>query len=147
VYRFSVSKKRSTGSGLRALAIEAKHRRVANEHRYGSARRIYCRSRSISYLYSPEDYRPVIEVPDSTLRFGFGKNPGGTQSRRTIMLADLQALLSSCPADASAADYRAAVVEQNALLKPTAEARQTSFEVLAARYALDPGVLLFHVLR
>src|SRR5258706_5613316 len=63
------------------------------------------------------------------------------------MLADLRRLLDQSPATADAIVYRAAVIDDNVLLKPTAATRQISFNRLRELYALNPEVLLFHALR
>lgn len=89
----------------------------------------------------------MIDVPKPALGYGFSNTPGGTKSRRTMMLPELRLLLDACPTDAAPPAYRAAIIDGNALLKTTAESRQTSFEVLVARYALDPSVLVFRALR
>lgn len=89
----------------------------------------------------------MIDVPETALGFGFRNEPGGRQLRRTLSLAELRLLLAACPVDASAELYRAAVLDENALLKGTAEARLTSYDVLRGRFALDPRVRLFRALR
>lgn len=89
----------------------------------------------------------MIDVPSAALAYGFGNRPGGTQSRRSLNLAELRLLLAACPVDASAAQYRAVALDENALLKTTAAARLTSYDVLRGRFALDPRVLLFRAIR
>jgi hypothetical protein len=71
----------------------------------------------------------------------------GSHLSRTIMLADLRRLLAGCPPEATAAQYRAAITEQNALGKPTASARKIAFDRLRELYALDSGKLIFRALR
>ena len=78
---------------------------------------------------------------------GFRFGARGTQSSRSIMLRELSELLGALPADASRADYRTAIVEENVLAKPTRSARLTTGRCLAQLYALDPEVPLFRVLR
>ena len=63
------------------------------------------------------------------------------------MLAELGELLRTVPAGAGAADYAAAVLEDNALGKATASNRRSSLQRLSELYALDPQVPLFLVLR
>jgi hypothetical protein len=64
-----------------------------------------------------------------------------------MLLADVRALLASCPPDATAAEYRAAIVEQNVLMKATMANRRETFQRLRQFYALDRDVLLFRALR
>lgn len=87
------------------------------------------------------------EVPRSAAIHGFRIEPIGTHLSRTIMLADLRVLLSSCPRSSGVRDYRSAVVDENLLGKPTATARRITFDRLRELYALDPGVFLFRALR
>jgi hypothetical protein len=63
------------------------------------------------------------------------------------MLADLRLVLAACPPAADRSDYRAAVVDENTLLKPTMFTRKRSFKLLAQLYGLKPGLLLFRALR
>lgn len=63
------------------------------------------------------------------------------------MLAELRQLLESAPAHAHRADYRAAVVDDNVLLKPTTRTRKTTFKLLGQLYGLDPSITVFRALR
>jgi hypothetical protein len=98
----------------------------------------------------PADFAPVltpIEVPRDALQFGFSNGPTSPHSSRTMMLAELRALLAACPPSASQDDYRTAVVEDNVLLKPTETTRHQTFVRLRELYALDRRVVLFRALR
>lgn len=64
-----------------------------------------------------------------------------------MMLPQLRVLLKACTSSALAAEYRSAVIEDNALLKPTVTSRRNTFQRLEELYALDPNVLLFRALR
>ncbi|MCU0935549.1 MAG: hypothetical protein MUF66_05640 [Gammaproteobacteria bacterium] len=66
---------------------------------------------------------------------------------RTTMLEELGALLRTVPADAPREAYRAAVLDENVLGKPTASSRKKALKYLRALYALDPGVCLFREFR
>jgi hypothetical protein len=66
---------------------------------------------------------------------------------RTIMLADLRALLAGVPADASHEAYRQAIQDDNVLGKRTASTRLWAFKKLRELYALDPEVPVFSELR
>ncbi len=63
------------------------------------------------------------------------------------MLQELRLLLDACPADASPDRYRAAVLEDNALLKSTQATRAKSFRHLRELYGLDRELYLFRALR
>lgn len=78
---------------------------------------------------------------------GFRSGPRGTQTSRTIMLAELGQLLEALPDDATKADYLRAVTEANALGKQTAANRRLTGQRLAELYGLDEGVVLFSALR
>lgn len=79
--------------------------------------------------------------------FGFKFSDGGAHISRTMMLAELEAVLAAVPADAKATDYRDAVLQHNALGKTTASTRDKSLRHLRELYALDPAVPLFAALR
>jgi hypothetical protein len=89
----------------------------------------------------------VIDVPAALLAVGFANDRAGIHTTRTIMLAELGELLAVCPPSSSLADYRTAVVDENALLKPTGTTRESTFRWLRALYVLDPTVVLFRALR
>lgn len=76
-----------------------------------------------------------------------GDQSGGTHTSRTIMLADLQALLAAVPADAPHEDYRSAVINDNVVGKGSLSGRQRTFRYLRELYLLDPGQLLFRAMR
>ena len=63
------------------------------------------------------------------------------------MLPELRLLLASCPPSARLEEYRVAAVADNALRKPTVEARRRTVRYLRDRYALDRRVILFRALR
>lgn len=89
----------------------------------------------------------MIEISEPALRCGFRGQPVGTHTSRTIMLAELRLLLADCPPGAGLEEYRAAVVQDNVLLKQTVTTRRASFRALRELYALAPPVLLFRALR
>ena len=89
----------------------------------------------------------VIDVPEAAFAFGFTNDRVGLHTSRTIMLVELRALLAACSPCSALADYRAAVVDENVLLKRTSTTRDATFYWLRTLYGLDPGVLLFRALR
>jgi hypothetical protein len=89
----------------------------------------------------------MIMIPESALRFGFDNGPGGAHTSRTMMLSELQLLLAACPSPATYAEYRAAILEENCLLKQTATTRLRSLRALRELYSLDRRVLIFRALR
>jgi len=88
-----------------------------------------------------------VPAPVNVLPLGFVTDPVGPHASRTMLLADLRLLFSTCPPDATLADYRAAVVDENILMKSTMGNRRITFWRLCDFYALDPEVLLFRALR
>lgn len=63
------------------------------------------------------------------------------------MLAELSELLGTADPDSSREDYARAVIEENALGKPTVATRRLTLQRLRELYAFDPAVPLFRVLR
>lgn len=70
-----------------------------------------------------------------------------TTASHTIGIPHLVELLREVPSDASAEQYRQAVVEDNILGRPTLAGRQRSFRHLRELYFLDPGRVEFAALR
>ena len=89
----------------------------------------------------------MIIVPESSLRFGFDNGPGGPHASRTMMLAELRALLATCLPSTSYAQYGAAIVEQNVLLKRTEATRRESLRRLRELYGLNRSLTVFRALR
>lgn len=81
-------------------------------------------------------------------RLGFSYERGGVHTARTIMLAELRALLSFVgAADSARADYLEAIQTANCLGKRSGKTRTLTFRHLADLYALDPSLLVFRALR
>jgi hypothetical protein len=79
--------------------------------------------------------------------FGLKFSNGGSHISRTMMLAELDAVLATVPTHGTAADYREAVLNKNALGKTTASTRIKSLRHLRELYALDPAVPIFAAMR
>ncbi len=86
-------------------------------------------------------------IPESALAAGFVGEPGGVHTSKTMMLADLRHLLAACPVTATPEEYRAAVIDDNVLLKQTATTRYKTHKLLRQLYTLDLHVVLFRALR
>ncbi len=86
---------------------------------------------------------PAREAEATGFRFG----AKGTHTSRTMMLQELSRVLEATNQDARRADYAAAIVDSNCLLKPTAATRRLSNQRLGELYGLDPMIPLFRVLR
>ena len=89
----------------------------------------------------PREAQPAAE------RAGFRFGDRGSHSSRTIMLVELGELLAAVPETAPASAYTEAVLEENALGKPTAAARRHDRQHLRELYGCDPRLPLFRVLR
>ncbi len=81
-------------------------------------------------------------------RLGFSYERGGVHTARTMMLAELRALLSFVDrSDAAKADYLEAIQTANCLGKRSGKTRTLTFRHLADLYALDTNFLVFRALR
>jgi hypothetical protein len=80
-------------------------------------------------------------------RFGFVVDSLGSHSSRTIMLNELQLVLSSCARGTNVEDYKVAILENNVLHKNTDATRKESFRRLRELYGLDEKLLNFRALR
>lgn len=80
-------------------------------------------------------------------RAGFRFGARGTHGSRTIMLRELTELFAAVPPEGTRGDHTAAIVDENALGKPTYTTRLASRQRLIEMYSLDPRLSLFRVLR
>jgi len=88
-----------------------------------------------------------IDESQALAEAGFRFGDKGTQSSRTIMLAELTELLAAVSADATRDDYLEAIISENVLGKQTASNRRLTAQRLSELYGLDPGIPIFRVLR
>lgn len=79
--------------------------------------------------------------------FGFKLSSGGAHISRTMMLEELDAVLTTVPVGSDVADYRDAILQRNVLGKTTDSTRQKSLRHLRELYALDEAIPLFGILR
>jgi len=89
----------------------------------------------------------MISFDQSLEPLGFSSKLTGGQMARSMMLEEITILHHALPQDASRADYRRAIEEENILGKPTLSSRQKSYRHLIELYGLDPQFALFRVLR
>jgi hypothetical protein len=80
-------------------------------------------------------------------QYGFVNDPVGTHSSRTIMVAELTALLDSSGASATYDDLRIAAVVGNAFQKSSAAGRAKTFRHLREFYAFNPAMPVFSALK
>ena len=84
----------------------------------------------------------------STLEaFGLKFSAGGAHISRTMMLAELDAVLAAVPVGSAVTDFREAILQRNVLSKTTDSTRQKSLRHLRELYALDESTPLFGLLR
>lgn len=88
-----------------------------------------------------------VVIPPQATRFGFSARKSGGHMSRSMMLPELGLLLGATTADAGRAEYRAAIVDDNILGKPTYSSRRKAEKHLYELYGLDPSLALFRVLR
>jgi hypothetical protein len=79
--------------------------------------------------------------------FGFKTGVSGAHTARTMMLADLAALLAAAPRKANREDFNRLIVEENVLGKRTTSNRWLSTRHLVDLYGLNRGVTVFRLLR
>ncbi len=93
--------------------------------------------------------RFIANTSDRAIETGVMKrfSETGSHTARTIMLAELTAVLAAVPPTARRPDYIEAVVERNCLRKPTTSTRRRTLKYLTEVYGLDPEVATFRVLR
>lgn len=95
----------------------------------------------------PISFFPTNGPSSSAKRAGFRFGDKGTHSSRTLMLAELQALLAAMPGQADRDDYAAAIIDRNCLGKPTKSTRRHSNQRLGEIYSLDRRDAIFRVMR
>lgn len=95
----------------------------------------------------PISFFPIAGPDGVAAKAGFRVGDKGTHSSRTLMLAELAAVLAAVPRNEDRAVYAAAIIEGNCLEKPTASTRRLSNQRLGELYALDPFSPVFRVLR
>ena len=86
------------------------------------------------------------QIPRSAEASGLRIYPTGTHLSSTVKLRELRTLLAQRSVDDGLSDYRAAVIKQNVLGKPTATTRRITFDRLRELYGLDPDLLVFRAL-
>lgn len=79
--------------------------------------------------------------------FGMKFDAGGAHISRTMMLAELEAVLAAVPVGSPAGDYRAAILDRNVLAKPTKSTREKSLRHLRELYQLNEATPIFGLLR
>jgi hypothetical protein len=80
-------------------------------------------------------------------RLGFRFGDKGTHTSRTMMLDELRSVLAVTQPQAGRADYVRAIIDDNALAKPTLSTRRLSNQRLGELYGLDVSVGVFRVMR
>lgn len=96
---------------------------------------------------NPRSSHGLPAASPGLVRFGLKFTGGGTHISRTIMLAELEAVLAAVPQGSPASDYRDAILQRNVLGKTTDSTRQKSLRHLRELYALDEEVPIFKLLR
>ena len=94
--------------------------------------------------------QPSIRFPEATAeleRFGLKFSRGGPHISRTMMLAELTAVLDAVPVGSDVAEYVDAILNRNVLRKSTDSTRKESLRRLRELYALSEETPVFSVLR
>lgn len=78
--------------------------------------------------------------------FGFSNAIAGGHGARSMMYLEMRALVRAVPATATRGDLAKAIIDENALEKPTLVSRKKSLHHLTELYGLDPSKALFRVL-
>ncbi len=86
-------------------------------------------------------------IDNKLARFGFSFERGGAHTSRTMMLAELESLLTYVARrDAIKDDYRRAIEDENCLGKRSGKTRSLTYRHLADLYSLDNSFVLFRAL-
>lgn len=105
---------------------------------------------SATFAYVPTIDRSSVGFPADSLsleKFGFKFTSGGAHISRTMMLAELGAVLSAVPQGSSVSEYREAILQRNILGKTTDSTRKESLRRLRELHALDEATPVFALLR
>ena len=94
-------------------------------------------------FFSDQIDQPRTKAEEIGFRFG----DKGTHTSRTMMLAELEAVLEVTSENAERGEYTSAIIEANCLSKATAATRRLSCQRLSELYGLEPELPLFRVLR
>ena len=86
-------------------------------------------------------------TPENADVFGFSTTRSGALMSRSIMLRELAMLVAETPPQATLADIRAAVLDENLLGKVTWSSRLNSLRHLRELYTLNNSLSLFRLLR
>lgn len=87
------------------------------------------------------------EAREAAVAAGFRFGDKGTHTSRTMMLDELSTVLAVTPLPSGRKDYAAAIIDENALAKPTLSTRKLSNQRLGELYGLDVSVGVFRVMR
>ena len=89
----------------------------------------------------------VPEITNRLISLGFSGNGTGGHMARSMMLEEIAALSKNLPVDTAPEGYKNAILEDNALGKPTYSSRQKSLRHLVQLYSLNPSFALFRIFR
>jgi hypothetical protein len=106
-----------------------------------------CPASMSSAAGKPVSFFPATGPAPSAARAGFRFGDKGTHSSRTLMFAELEALLAAVPGHADRAEYAAAIIDRNCLGKPTKSTRRHTNQRLGELYSLDRRDAIFRVMR
>lgn len=90
---------------------------------------------------------PTSGISERAKQIGFRLGARGTHTSRTMMLAELGAVLAAVAEGVSRENYAAAIIEGNCLGKATSATRRLTNQRLGELYGLDRAIPLFRVLR
>lgn len=150
------------------------HAHTCHKTRYKELNRIPTQPPSTHPRSFPNDYvfagnsnlRKLLLIKDTTLTsppptspippqlttlerrelLGFRDGEKSTHSSRTLMLAELDLLLTHATPTTSITEYQRLIVEENVLGKATNTTREYSFWKLKALYGLEPDIPVFRTL-
>ncbi len=84
------------------------------------------------------------KLPDT---FGFCNEPLTVHTSRTIMLCELEELLSNASLSSTKEEYESLIVDDNILGKPTISSRTKTAKFITQLYSFDNKLVLFKALR
>lgn len=104
------------------------------------------RGRTLVIAQHDDGQAESLPAEDRLAALGFSRAQLGGHAARSMMLREMEGLLDATRSDATDAEIRHSVLDDNALAKPTLSSRKKTLRHLKELYGLDSSKPLFRVL-